>query len=103
MKRTGIKRMAQRMLSLALGFVLCAQTVPFAAITASAEGDANAAKPAAAQTAEATVEITSADQLLGGVPAGSTYVLTDDIVMGADQQMDVGRFGRRRSHHHPER
>ena len=39
--------------------------------------------------AEGIVEITNADQLIDGVPAGSTYVLTDNIVMGADQQISV--------------
>ena len=39
--------------------------------------------------AEGRVEITSAEQLLKGVPAGSTYVLTQNIEMGADQQIGV--------------
>ncbi len=42
-----------------------------------------------ATAAEGTVEVTSADQLLKGVPAGSVYVLANDITMGADQQIGV--------------
>lgn len=38
---------------------------------------------------EGTVSITSADQLVSGVPAGSTYVLANDIVMGGDQQIGL--------------
>ncbi len=36
-----------------------------------------------------TVSITSGDQLIGGIPAGSTYVLANDIVMSGDQQIGL--------------
>lgn len=40
-----------------------------------------------AKAAEGTLEITTAEQLLDGVPVGSTYLLGNDIVMGPDQQI----------------
>ncbi len=42
-----------------------------------------------AQAAEGLVEVSSADQLTKGIPQGSTYVLTQDITMDAQQQIGV--------------
>ena len=39
--------------------------------------------------AKGDIQITRAEQLLNGVPAGSTYVLANDLIMGADQQIGV--------------
>ncbi len=42
-----------------------------------------------ALAAEGTVQITSADQLVNGVPAGSTYILENDISMEPNQQIEL--------------
>lgn len=81
MKKNMRMQWGHRALALMLALLLLVQAVPFAAVHAAEEGQIETA------AAEGNVQVSSPDQLLSGVPAGSTYELTDNITLGAGQMI----------------
>ncbi len=83
MKKNMKSQWTHRVLTLLLALVLLVQVVPLGAVYAK-EAEAEEEIQTAA---EGTVQVSSPDQLLNGVPKGSTYELTSDITLGAGQMI----------------
>lgn len=81
MKKNRKSQWTHRVLTLMLALVLLVQLVPLGAVYAKA------AEEEETQTAEGTVQVSSPEQLLSGVPKGSIYELANDITLGAGQMI----------------